>query len=538
MLNITKEEFREIYAGLKILDNIDLFYTEPENDVQLAQEYLPSKLWRLNNIYTIVNKWGKPILFRMNKSQHRVYAAALRHPRVIILKSRQQGISTLWLVSFFDDAVTMKSFSIGLMAQGSDEAATLLERTKILWERLHDGYKKQFRVAATKDNTKEFSFSNGSQIFIRTSFRSATLQRLHISEMGKIANNSPKKAKETKTGTLQALAQGNIGIVESTAEGDNLFKSMWDSAVLLGTDNLTPKDFLPVFLSWLDDPDCVIERDQIINDHAAKYFTKLEKEIGYKLTRQQKNFWVTQYRELGDEVYQEYPSTAMEAFMATREGAYYAKLYLRHVINNKRIMPQNTLYDPRLDVQLAVDLGMDDTMVLGPFQTHRKETRIIGEFADNGQDIEYYCDWIKEQIWFVNLTRIILPHDGEVTELTSGMTRKEKFEEQLPGIDIIVLPKTGVQEGIQMVRQMVKNLFIDEACEYIKKCFINYSKDWDEKREVWRKKPNHDEYSNGADMLRYMAMGAEHKSTFTLPTKENDFGQTSSKSRRLKGVDV
>lgn len=514
-LSISRAEFREIYKGLLVLEYEDLFFTKPISDIEIFTKFLPSKLWRLNNIYTIIDKYGNEVKFRMNRSQHKVYADSLRHPRLIILKSRQQGISTLWLVSFFDDALTHKNFSIGLMAQGQDEAETLLTRTKILWEKLQPEIKGFLNVNIKKDNTKEFSLTNGSNVFIRTSFRSTTLQRLHISEMGKIANKYPEKAKETKTGTLQALAQGNIGVVESTAEGDNMFKSMWDNAMAY-SNALSMKDFLPVFLSWIDDPDCAVEANQVINEKQAKYFKELEQELGITLTQQQKNFWVVQYRELGDKVYQEYPSTPTEAFMATKEGAYWAKLYFDYVKKYKR--ERDNLFDKNLDVELSVDLGMDDTNVLLPFQTYvRDEFRLIDEFCDNGQDIKYYCDWIKEREWFPNLTRVILPHDAEVRELTSGKTRTEVFIEELStdkdgnptNIIVDVLPKTdSINEDIEQVRQVLKNLYIDNKLEYIKYCILNYKKEYDEKREVWRNKPEHNEASNGAAAVRYMAVGA------------------------------
>lgn len=517
-MRITREEFLEIYEGLPVCQYVDLFYSEPDNDLDLVTNYLVSKLWRLNNIYTIVDKYGKRTTFTMNKSQHRVYAAALRHPRIIILKSRQQGISTLWLVSFFDDCCTQPDFSIGLMAQGTDESEKLLERVKLLWQSMNPYILAYWDLVLTKDNTKEFSLSNGSSIYIRTSFRSTTLQRLHISEMGKIANKSPEKAKETKTGTLQALAQGNLGIVESTAEGDNMFKDMWDNAVKF-SGNMTPKDFFPVFLSWLDDPDCQVEVDQFVPEKVEEYFKKVQEETGRTLTRTQRNFWVTQYRELGDKVYQEYPSTPTEAFMATRQGTYYAETYLTWV---KKLNRERTgLFDPNLEVQVAFDLGMNDTNVLGAFQEYiNNEVRIIHGFEDNGQRISYYTDWMKRQEWIANLTHVILPHDAMVKDLTSGKTRLQVFEEELKHykdedgnlrplqVTFTVLPKGDRQEGINAVREMIPNIYVDpEKCLYIIDCLYNYHKEWDEKRERFRDEPCHDEWSNGADMLRYLAAG-------------------------------
>jgi len=233
LLRITEQDFNELYPDL--VGWYNHFNQPPPHDISredFEQYYLSSKLWRINNVYTVINKEGTPVIFRMNRAQHVVYAAARNHPRVIILKSRQQGISTFWLVSFFDDCMFGKTLSVGLMAQGTDEATTLLERVKILWDNLDDGVKQFAGVRVVKDNTKEYGFSNGCTMFIRVSFRSTTLQRLHISEFGKIANANPTRAKETKTGTLQALGKGNAGIIESTAEGRNDFKLMWDSAVL------------------------------------------------------------------------------------------------------------------------------------------------------------------------------------------------------------------------------------------------------------------------------------------------------------------
>lgn len=505
MLRISKEQFRAIYADTTVLKYEDIFFSTPKDEADLRSNYITSKLWRLNNLYTIVDKSGNKVSFNMNLSQHKVYAASLKHSRLIVLKSRQQGISTLWLVSFFDDACTKSNYSIGLMAQGQDESSTLLSRVKLLWDNLPSTFKEYLGLDIAVDNTKALSLTNGSNIFVRTSFRSTTLQRLHISEMGKIANKYPEKAKETKSGTLQAVAPGNTVIIESTAEGDNLFKSMWDTAIQHFGD-LSGRDFLPVFLSWIDDPDCMEQRKQSISDKQAKYFERVEKEIGYSLSDEQKWFWVAKYRELADDIYQEYPSTPIEAFMANKEGAYYAKLYLTWIKGFKREIPN--LYDKNLDVQVAVDLGMNDTNVLTIFQEYTDGMRIIDEVYDSGEPISYYTNILKEKPYFNNITHIILPHDAKVTEQTSGKSREQVYAEELPNASITVLPRTSRSEGIEVVRQLMKRLYIDPKCTYLISCLFNYRKEYDEKRNIWKKEPEHDEYSNGADSIRYAALGS------------------------------
>lgn len=513
-LRITEEQFDELYPDLK---GRYAFFDEPVpvniTKQEFEQTYLKSKLWRLNNLYKVINKDGEPVLFRMNYAQHRVYAATRKHARVVILKSRQQGISTFWLVSFFDDAVFCPFLTLGLMAQGNDEASTLLERVKFLWDNLNDNVKAFLGLRLTKDNTKEFGFSNDSKMFIRVSFRSTTLQRLHISELGKIANSNPKRAKETKTGTLQALGKGNTGVIESTAEGRNMFKEVWDASILaLHSGQMAPKDFYPVFLSWLDDPDCVESTPQSLDPEAVEYFRKLERDHGLVATQEQKNFWVVQRRELAGDIFQEYPATPEEAFLASRDGTYFSKLFNEVVVRKGRVA--SGIYDPNLPVDVFFDLGVDDYTVLGFVQWYRGEYRIVAEYWNNGFGIGHYLDHVADTGW--DIRDIILPHDAHQRGTnTAGSGRAKSTKDvakdhmDLEGYHwgTRVLPRSSIADGIEAVRRMLPMMRIDTSCTYVIDCINNYSKDWDEKLQVWKTTPKHDEFSHGADMLRQVAMG-------------------------------
>jgi hypothetical protein len=539
-LRITEEQFNELYPDLVgWYDHFDLPPPVNLTAEEFEQEYLRSKLWRLNNVYTVINKDGEPVVFRMNLAQHIVYAATRQHPRIIILKSRQQGISTFWLVSYFDDAVFCPFLSIGLMAQGTDEASTLLERVKFMWDQLDADIKSMVGVQLEKDNAKAVSFNNNSNIFIRVSFRSTTLQRLHVSEYGKIANTYPIRAKEVRTGTLQALAKGNTGVIESTAEGRNDFKTMWDNAVLLecSGQQLSPKDFKPVFLSWLDDPDCLLDIPQTIDAEAAKYFEELEKNSGRTLTNQQRWFWVAQHRELGGDVHQEYPGTPEEAFTAARDGTYFSRAFTEHVVRQGRVT--SGLYDPNLPVDIFFDLGSDDYTVMGFVQWYRGDYRIVHEYWNNGMGIGHYLNVAADTGW--DIRDIVLPHDAKQrTTATSGAglakntydIAYEHLKAEKLKWGVRVLPRTGLLDGIEAVRRMLPNMYIDSTCTYLIDCMQNYSKEWDDKLQVWKKTPLHDEYSHGADMLRQVAMGVSESEL------SNSSSRAISGTRRSTGFDV
>lgn len=519
-LKITPEQFTEIYGTA-----VDVsIFTDPIDSNDDLMSCMQSKLWRLNNLYTIIDKDGMRVKFRMNYAQHVVYAASLQHARLIILKSRQQGISTFWLISFLDDALFIPDMNIGLMAQGEDEASTLLKRVKLAYETFSEELRQFLSMSIIRDNTKETAFSNDSTIFIRTSFRSATLQRLHISEFGKIANRNPERAIETKTGTLQAIRPGNTVVIESTAEGDNAFKQMWDSAIeaearvlRLGTGVYSGKDFKPVFLPWYDDPDCNNPVHEEPSRKQAEYFAELEVLVNIKLTDSQKNFWIAQYRELDKRTFQEYPATPDEAFTRLNEGSYYGKPYMLNVVQKQRVVPR--LYDPNIEVNVAMDLGMNDLFTMVYFQRYDKWWRIIDEYKNHSEGLEHYVDHMRNSGYKINF--VVAPHDIRVRGLNSGISREDRLR-QLGVERLLVLEKSPIADGIEEVRKILPFLWMDESLEYLPKCLKNYSKAWDERTGTWKQTPNHDEWSHGADAIRYMAQSRLSRAEVRTPARQRN----------------
>lgn len=545
-LRITEEQFDELYPDMK--GKYDWFNNPPPPGISkehFEKTYLRSKLWRLNNLYKVVDKDGELVLFRMNYAQHVVYAASRKHGRVIILKSRQQGISTFWLVSIFDDAIVCPYLTCGLMAQGTDEASTLLRRTKLLVQNLNPAVAAFFNVRITNDNSKEISFANKSTIFIRVSFRSATLQRLHISEYGKIANAFPQRARETKTGTLQAIKAGNTAVIESTAEGMNDFKDLWDAAELAqASGEFAPKDFYPVFLSWLDDPDCVLDIKQADTKESREYFEQLETEHRIVPSQEQKNFWIAQYRELGEDIHQEYPATPEEAFTASRDGTYWSTIFRNEVVMKNGL--KKGLYDRNLPVYVFFDLGVDDYYVLFfvQYDPYREKYMLIHEFFDNGMWLGFYLDYIFTE-WQGRVDYLVYPHDIKVREQgAQGAGNKansrvkivrEHMKKNEYKANVKVLKRMNEAEGIEAVKKIIPQLEVDTECRYGIDVLKKFSKEWDEKLKVWKKKPKEDQYIHGADVMRYIAQTFLFKSPFNKSDLDVD---ASYKAKQKRGFDV
>jgi len=507
-LSIPRTEFLQRFPTMDPY----LFETEPASDKDMVENYLPSRLWRLVNLYTIVDKWGQRIHFTPNRAQVIVYWYFLQHPRLIILKSRQQGISTLWLIMFFDTAITIPDYTGGLMAQGKREASILLTRTKLLWSTLDENVKGFLMLALVKDNTDTVEFTNNSQVLIGVSFRSQTLQALHISEFGKIANENPKRAEETKTGSLQAIAQGNAAIIESTAEGTNEFRYMWDEAEGVKPEERAPKDFLPVFLSWHEDPDCNLAIDQSSTQESLDYFSEHELN-GWTFTREQKNWWISQYRELKTKIYQEYPLTAEEAFKASRMGAYWHNAWkdfgLIGAVDSPDHVPH--LYNPQLPLYCFMDLGVNDTNTVGLIQFYNKRRTIVWEYGNSNQGVKHYAMKIKQFTSSIgaSLPQLFLPHDGTKRSQVDLQTAEQAYREE--GFTVIMLERpTNKLVAINQVRSEIEKSYVevDQACPYCIATFANYSREWDPKLEQWKKEPKHDEWSHWADLVIYITMPA------------------------------
>lgn len=482
--------------------NIDWSFIDyvPQSDQEFLEVCLPSKLWRMNNIYTVKNKQGKMVKFRMNPLQRKI--AECVHNRKIVLKSRQVGISTYHLLYNLDDCIFEDNRTNGVMAQGLTEASELLEKCRHAWENLDPRIKDFLGVSLETDNTTEYGLSNNSKLMVRTSFRSGTLQNLHVSELGKIAARDPKKAKELKTGTFQAIGDDRKVTVESTAEGrSGYFYELWSQAekMLAEGKEFSELDFYPIFISWVEDPDCTLKTPQFIDELMGKYFKEIEGLLGIKLTDQQKFFYVAKKRELGDDITQEYPSTPEEAFSAARDGSYYGN-QMKLIRAKRRILPN--LYDPNLLVNVSMDLGMNDDFTLVFWQTLNAEVRIIDCYANNGEGIRHYANLLYSKPY--KYGEVYGPHDLVVTELTSGKSRKDVFREL--GINIRVIKRQLINDGIEAVRIMLANTWIDASCTELIESMDNYTKEWDDRRGVWKNSPLHNEYSHMADAVRYMAL--------------------------------
>ncbi|EPC3544760.1 hypothetical protein ACRZCT_004446, partial [Aeromonas hydrophila] len=178
-------------------------------------------------------------------------------------------------------------------------------------------------------------FRHGSSIQVATSFRSGTVQRLHVSEHGKICAKYPEKAKEVRTGTLQAIHPGAVAFIESTAEGvggDFHAMSMKSLELAKSCGELTQQDWKFHFFAWWQDPKYrsdVPASGVTMSKDQAEYFDAVELAMDCTITDEQRQWYVLKEATLGDEMKQEFPSTPLEAFLTSGRRVFAPTMTMR-----------------------------------------------------------------------------------------------------------------------------------------------------------------------------------------------------------------
>lgn len=286
----------------------------------------------------IKTKSGTVVPFRLNDAQRKLYAVAKRQQdagkpvRLIILKARQLGFSTLTEALIFHACATRKNVNALIVAHREDATANLFRMSKLFYDELPAPVKPMLRAS----NAQELVFENPSKLRserearpgLRSRIRCATaggrgigrsdtLQCVHLSEYAFWPDGADGKA-STLAGILQAVPSlpGTMVVIESTANGFEDFKERWDAAVA------GENDFEPVFFAWFENPDYSMP---VV---PGTEWTPEERDLkaAYQLTDEQLQWrrWCIANNCGGslDMFRQEYPASPGEAFLHSGTGVF------------------------------------------------------------------------------------------------------------------------------------------------------------------------------------------------------------------------
>lgn len=275
----------------------------------------------IENYLKIVNKEGKLVPLKFNYAQQILYdtikklRAENKLIRIIILKARQLGLSTVTGGIFNSNTLLNFNVKTGIITHKSDATSNLFNMYKIMYQNLPE----QLKPELLNDNQNTLVFNNEKGTGLNSSIkcmtagsagvgRSTTYQQLHMSEYAFWPGNK----KDTYLGLVQTVpaTPDSMIIIESTPNGYDDFKDKWDDAVA------GKSDFVPLFFPWYINPEYKMT-------YSGFELTEDELEIKelYNLSNEQITWrrWCIKNNCSNDldQFKQEYPSCPEEAFLST-----------------------------------------------------------------------------------------------------------------------------------------------------------------------------------------------------------------------------
>lgn len=281
------------------------------------------------NFLKIIDKKQNLVPLRFKPAQEELYGvireehAKGRPVRIVILKGRQMGCSTMIEGVFFADSATTELASTLIMAHEEEATKHLFQLNKLFYDELPDPLKPMRK----NSNAQELVFENPtadesekkkrpglrSRIRCQTAGgggvgRSFTFRNVHGSECA-----FWPRFNETHTAVMAAVPKepDTCVIYETTANGMGEFKDFWDAAVA------GENDFRAVFLAWYKDPEYrrPVEPGTVWTD----YENELMERLGLTPEQLAWRRYVIRNDCAGDEdkFRQEYPTFPEEAFIST-----------------------------------------------------------------------------------------------------------------------------------------------------------------------------------------------------------------------------
>lgn len=165
----------------------------------------------------------------------------------------------------------------------------------------------------------------------------------------------------------------------------------------------------------------------------------------------------------------------------------------------------NVPYDPAKKVHIVFDLGWNDAMAISLVQKNVSALSIIEYIEDSHKTLAHYSALLREKRY--NWGVMYLPHDGRHKNIQTG----KSAEDVMRALDweVKITPNMSIEDGIRLTRMTFPRLYIDKTkAARLVQCAKRYRRQINQQTNE-PGAPMHDEWSHGADNLRYIAVNAE-----------------------------
>jgi phage terminase large subunit len=173
----------------------------------------------------------------------------------------------------------------------------------------------------------------------------------------------------------------------------------------------------------------------------------------------------------------------------------------------------NVPHDGLLKTHIIFDLGWNDAMTIILAQKVAGEIRIIHYIEGHQRTLAEYSAELKElklDDQPMNWGNVYLPHDGYSKRHQSGKSDAEVMGQL--GWTVMPVPNMHVEQGINRVREVFPRTYFNrDRTARLVECLKRYRRQINQQTNE-PGAPLHDEYSHGADVMRYLAVVADQLS--------------------------
>ena len=375
----------------------------------------------IENHLKIRDKDSNIVPLKLNTPQMKLYdiirkqSSAGKPIRVIVLKARQMGFSTLVEAIMFKRTATAENVQSAIVTHEADATNNLYTMTRRYYDEITEPL---LKPQIEKSNAKELQFGDlksGIRCYTagnETIGRSATLNNVHISEYAFWRGNK----KDTLTGLLNAVPNNpnTMIVIESTANGYDDFKDLWDAAVAGNN------DFVPVFVGWNELNEYRIKGASIEltteEQHLQELYGLDIEQLAWRrnMTRNNCNGDLDLFQ-------QEYPLTPEEAFISTghcyfgtdgkkkiiermsqlKEEKPLAVGFFDYAYDGLRISDVKWVDDEHGYIKIHEQPRENVPYVLGGDTAGEGSDYFVGQVLDNttGKQVAVFCEQMGEELY-------------------------------------------------------------------------------------------------------------------------------------------
>lgn len=403
----------------------------------IRQEYLKcakDPVYFLKRYVFIQTSKGR-VLFSPYQFQDKLLHLLNKHDRVIILKSRQLGITTLsaayalWLMIFHKDQ------SILALAPTQEKARNIVDKVRFAYAELPSWLK----IDAVENHKLSLWLANGSKIKAASgaseSARGYTANILILDEAAFIEN-----AEELWGSAQQTLATGGKAILLSTPNGlEAFFHKMWADAEM-GENN-----FIPIKLrwdvhpdrtqKWRDDQDRELGKKMAAqecdcsflssgdtyfeSDDIEYYAEHLEEPI--EMRGHQRDYWIWEYPEVGK-------NYMVIVDTARGDGSDYSTMQVLDVYSGAQVAEYRASVDSKQLSKLAISICLEYNSALLIVENTGLGHSTMSDILDIGYNNIYYSpkgDTLNVSQYMTQF------YEYDTSKMTPGFTTSTKTRPEI-----------------------------------------------------------------------------------------------------------